>query len=102
MAAAVPSLVSPGVALAREIEVAGMGWVVARESLAAGLAAILADRTACESRGRLARQHAEQYRWPRVGHALAEVYQRVADRRFVQAAITAGASGTGLQAGVPR
>jgi glycosyltransferase involved in cell wall biosynthesis len=102
MAAGVPSVVSPGVALAREIEAAQVGWVVGRESLAAGLAAILADRSACEDRGRLARQYAERYRWSRVGHLLAEVYRRVADRQSVPRSVTAGAPEVGVQAGVPR
>jgi glycosyltransferase involved in cell wall biosynthesis len=102
MAAGVPSLVSPDVALAGEIEAGQLGWVVARESLAAGLAAILADRAACDARGRLVSRHAEQYRWSRVGRELTELYQRVADRQPVPVPVADAAPGVEAQAGVPR
>lgn len=79
MAAGVPTLVSPGVNLASEIEAAQAGWVVERDAaaMAGQLRAIIGDRAERVRRGRHARELAEQYRWARSTAVLVDVYRSV-------------------------
>jgi glycosyltransferase involved in cell wall biosynthesis len=75
MARGVPVLVSPHVNLAREIEAADAGWIVAREQLTSGLAAALSDESGRIRRGRAARVFAQRYSWKKTATDLIELYE---------------------------
>lgn len=77
MAAGVAVMVSPGVGLADEIARAEAGWSVPRDAFGPALAAVMADRDACRTRGHMARRYAERFRWAHVGRALVDVYATV-------------------------
>jgi len=74
MASGVAVLVTPTVALSRDILEAGAGWVCERDDLPGELDRILADRNSALIRGHLGRQYAERFRWPFVARALTEMY----------------------------
>jgi glycosyltransferase involved in cell wall biosynthesis len=95
MAAGVPVIVSPGVGLASEIEQAEAGWCVPRDRFGPGLAAAMADRDACGTRGQRARRYAERFRWARVGRALVDVYATVQRQRHLETT-TGPESGRGV------
>jgi glycosyltransferase involved in cell wall biosynthesis len=89
MASGVPVLVTPGVNLARDIRDAGAGWVVERNqtAVAAALAAAMADEAEARGRGARARGFAERFRWPSVASRLIRMYDDVAPRRSMPAAV---------------
>lgn len=79
MAVGVPVLVTPGVNLAPEIEVARAGWVVARElsTLTLTLRSICRDDDERERRGAAARALAERFRWSTCVKPLIDLYDAV-------------------------
>lgn len=83
MAAGVPVMISPEVNLAADVEAHGAGWLVARnrDAWIEALRTVLGDSQEIERRGRLARNLAEQFRWPAVGRDLAVMYDAVVRRQ---------------------
>jgi glycosyltransferase involved in cell wall biosynthesis len=78
MAAGVPSVITPGVNLAAEIDAAGAGLVCATEpaAIAAGIAAILDDPKLAEDLSAGGRSFAARYDWATVAPKLRAMYER--------------------------
>jgi glycosyltransferase involved in cell wall biosynthesis len=79
MAAGLPVIVTPGVAIAAEIREAGAGWVVPLEAHALSLALGEAgDAAARDARSVAARRLAlDRYSWDRTAHELLALYESV-------------------------
>lgn len=77
MAHGVPVLVTPEVNLAREIEAAKAGWVLARGQFEQGLDGLLVDEADRRTRGKAAYEFAKQYSWERAATELIKLYEEV-------------------------
>ena len=78
MAAGVPTVITPGVNLAAEIDAAGAGLVCATEpaAIAAGIDSILADAAVAESLSIGGRAFAARYDWAVVAPRLRDMYEQ--------------------------
>jgi glycosyltransferase involved in cell wall biosynthesis len=79
MACGLPAVVSPGVNLAAELELAGAGWIGDRErsALAETLAEAMASGADLDRRSAAARQFAERFRWVHVAERTQAMYDDV-------------------------
>jgi len=80
MACSVPVMVTPQVNLAREIDSAQAGWVVAFKELSNGLAVVMEDNGERLRRGKVAYEYAKRYSWDKVGTDLADFYRQILER----------------------
>jgi glycosyltransferase involved in cell wall biosynthesis len=80
MACGVPVMVTPQVNLAREIDSAQAGWVVAFKELSNGLAVVMEDNGERLRRGKIAYEYAKRYSWAKVGTDLADFYRQILER----------------------
>jgi glycosyltransferase involved in cell wall biosynthesis len=80
MACGVPVMVTPQVNLAREIDSAQAGWVVAFKELSNGLAVVMEDNGERLRRGKIAYEYAKRYSWDKVGTDLADFYRQILER----------------------
>jgi glycosyltransferase involved in cell wall biosynthesis len=80
MACGVPALVTAGVNLGREVEVAQAGWCVPddADAFADALRAAVGSDEERAGRGSKARAFAERFRWPGITAQLVDLYDRVA------------------------
>jgi glycosyltransferase involved in cell wall biosynthesis len=79
MACGVPVVVSPGVNLSAEIELAGAGWVSERTpaALAESLQTAMSSPDALHRSGIRAREFAERFRWAEIADRLRSMYDAV-------------------------
>lgn len=83
MACGVPAIVTSGVNLGREIEIAEAGWRVPddADAFTDALRAAMDKDEERAARGGKARAFAERFRWPAISAQLADLYDRVARMR---------------------
>ena len=79
MACGVPAVVSPGVNLGADLQLAGAGWVSERtpEALAEALQTAASSREALDRMSAHARRFARQFRWAHVAGLLGRMYDDV-------------------------
>jgi glycosyltransferase involved in cell wall biosynthesis len=84
MACGVPVLVAPGVNLAAEIASIGAGWLMERDqtAIAESLKMAMSNAAERETRGRAARQFAQQFRWVTVARSLEQLYRTAASATY--------------------